>query len=277
MKKFIFPKEFRKIFILMSFLILLIAGGCFTIKYVIQPDMVSPNSAFNVKIVIKSNDDVDPADFWPACGYLGILLPDGWKVQDSIKYSKASGEISQKGIFYYHESVTLFLKSRYETPPAGYHWWGAISDNFIQLCQSDTGFVNITIITDSKLGQFKIKYVFGDDTDWNKQTYSDLFGVVTKSEFIPIKVDITQQSEKISNNEELVVFPNPATDAVTFSWKGNYNQLNLKIYQLNGACVIDRVISPHESVSVSDFPKGTYLFRLTNDNKLVENGKLVVD
>ncbi len=268
-------KKIRKILITFSFGIFLIAGGCYTIKYVVQPDIVAPNSAFNVKIVIRADENLDPADFWPACGYLGILLPDGWKVKDSIPYSKASGNINHEGIFYYHASVTSFLKSNVEPPPAGYHWWGAISNDIIQLYYSDTGFVNLTITTDAKVGQFKIKYVFGDDTDWNKQKNTDLFGIVTESEFIPIKVDLVQKSEVNLKNEELEVYPNPATDAVTFSWNNKYNQLNLKIYQINGTCVIDRKISSQENIPVKNLQKGMYLYKISNGNQLIKSGKLI--
>lgn len=276
MKKFTFPKEIRNVIILITFVIILIAGGCYHIQYVIQPDSVAPNSTFKAKIVIKAND-IDPSDFWPACGYLGILLPDGWKVKDSIQYSKATGNIHHEGIFYYHESVVSFLKSNVGLPPAGYHWWGAISNDIIELQYLDTGFVNITITTDAKVGQFKTKYVFGDDTDWNKHTISDLFGIVTESEFIPIKVDVVQKSEVYLKNEDLEICPNPATDAVTFSWNNKYNHLNLKIYKINGTCVMDREISSQENVSVKNLQKGMYLYKLLDDSQVVKSGKLIIE
>jgi hypothetical protein len=277
MKTFAFPKKFRNIFIVISFIILLIAGGCYTIKYIIQPDVVAPNSSFSVKIVIKADENTDPSDFWPAYGYLGILLPDGWKVKDSIYYTKSGEYLNQNRLFTYNELVVSFLKSKAGLPPSGYHWWGAKSKDLIQLNYSDTGFVNITITTDARIGDYKIKYVFGDDTDWNKQLIGDLFGVVTESKFIPIKVDITQHSEKNRNNEELSVFPNPATDQVTFSWNENSGMLNLKMFQPNGTCVIDKEISSNETVDVSDLSKGIYFYRLSNKNEIVKTGKLVVE
>jgi hypothetical protein len=79
------------------------------------------------------------------------------------------------------------------------------------------------------------------------------------------------------NIADINVYPNPATDKITFTWNGDYSQFNLRICQVTGACVIDKEISSNETVDVSDLSKGIYLFRLTNNKEIVKTGKLVVE
>ncbi len=76
-------------------------------------------------------------------------------------------------------------------------------------------------------------------------------------------------------NTGFEVYPNPTSDAVSFNWKGNNNQLMLKMYQITGAMVLEQNIQPGKNVSVSHLVNGIYFFKLMNGEKIVYSGKLM--
>jgi hypothetical protein len=76
---------------------------------------------------------------------------------------------------------------------------------------------------------------------------------------------------------EFAVFPNPATDQITFSWPSVSEQLNLKIIQLTGACVTNRQIRSKETISLEDLPMGIYIYQISDKQQLLKAGKLVVE
>jgi hypothetical protein len=78
------------------------------------------------------------------------------------------------------------------------------------------------------------------------------------------------------NIDDFKVYPNPATDKITFTWNQNYNRLNLKLFQVTGTCVMDREISSQENIPVKDLQNGIYLYKLSNINQVVKSGKLVI-
>lgn len=276
MKRFTFSERMRKIFTAFGLGILLLAGGCYTIMYIVQPDVVAPNSAFNVKICVQLSGGYESNEYFPGYGILGILLPEGWTVKDSISYLKVSNSSNQSGYFRYSSNVVSFLKSYASVPPSGYYWWGAKSVDQINIALLDSGFINLTIFTDEKTGDFSTKFVLGDDVDWNKENYGDPFGIVDESDYLPIKVDLIENAAISRQNEEWKVYPNPATDHVAFSWNQNNGMLNLKLYEANGTCVIDREIRSNETVQLDRFSEGIYLYQLLDKKQVLKAGKLII-
>lgn len=70
------------------------------------------------------------------------------------------------------------------------------------------------------------------------------------------------------------VFPNPASETVTFNWDEKYTRLNLELYDLTGKRLISRSIDNNETISVDDFSRGMYLYKLTDNNDLIHAGKI---
>lgn len=77
-------------------------------------------------------------------------------------------------------------------------------------------------------------------------------------------------------NSDFNVFPNPATNQVTFTWNTSGDQLNLKIFQLTGACVIDKEIFSNEKVELNKLKSGVYLYKLADRHHVLKSGKLVI-
>jgi hypothetical protein len=70
------------------------------------------------------------------------------------------------------------------------------------------------------------------------------------------------------------VFPNPASETVTFSWDEGYARLDLEIYDLTGKQIISRTIEQNETIRVDDLSGGLYLYKLSNNNHLIDAGKI---
>ena len=84
-------------------------------------------------------------------------------------------------------------------------------------------------------------------------------------------------STNISEFENSVVnvYPNPASEAVNFSWKGNHEALSLQIYQITGAKVIEQTVYSGRPVSISHLENGVYLYKLLNGQQNVKTGKMI--
>jgi hypothetical protein len=78
-----------------------------------------------------------------------------------------------------------------------------------------------------------------------------------------------------TDNANFAVYPNPATESVSFSWKGNYEILTLELYQVTGARVLEQITSSGKSVSISNLGNGVYLYKLMDGPKLIKTGKLI--
>ena len=70
------------------------------------------------------------------------------------------------------------------------------------------------------------------------------------------------------------VFPNPASETITFSWSDEYSMLNLEIYDLTGKQIISRSVENNEAIRVDDLSRGLYLYKLSNNNHLIDAGKI---
>ena len=273
--KFTHLNGIRKILIVFTLSIFLIVGGCYEISYIIQPDVVSPNSAFNVKICVQLTQGYEPTDYFPGYGILGILLPEGWTVKDSAEYLN-NGLNNQDGFLCYDESVVSFLESNADQPPAGYYWWGAKSTDQIDIAHMDSGLVNLTILTNENTGRFITKFIVGDDVDYNKVSPEDPFGIVEESTLLPIKVDITQLAANSWKNEEWKVYPNPSNGKIFIQHEHFTDNVTLKIYDLNGILHKSEVLLKSlNCIDLSSVSKGTYIISLEKQGE-IKTKKIII-
>jgi hypothetical protein len=78
-----------------------------------------------------------------------------------------------------------------------------------------------------------------------------------------------------TDNANFAVYPNPATESVSFRWKGNYENLTLVLYQVTGSRVLEQTTTSGKSVSISNLENGVYLFKLIDGQQSVKTGKLI--
>ena len=76
-------------------------------------------------------------------------------------------------------------------------------------------------------------------------------------------------------NSVVSVYPNPASESINFSWKGNNDALSLQVYQITGAKVIDQIVYSGRAVSISHLENGVYLYKLLNGQQNVKTGKMI--
>ena len=86
--------------------------------------------------------------------------------------------------------------------------------------------------------------------------------------------------EPTSNEEiyegEAILFPNPATDYLTITWKENQPRLRFEMMDLAGRTVISRTVDKNTSISTAELSSGLYIYKLTDNKNIVYTGKITL-
>lgn len=86
---------------------------------------------------------------------------------------------------------------------------------------------------------------------------------------IPTNIFLPEQAR-------ILMYPNPASDRVSFTWDGNLERLNLQIFQITGTKILERELTSNEQVSITDLNRGIYFVKLNNGKQEVYSGKLLI-
>jgi len=255
--------------------LMFLVSGCYVIKYIIQPEIVEPNSSFNVKIVLVP--DNDPSEYQSGSGIFGVLLPDGWIVKDSIPFKVfvkpgTYYNINQTGVLCCNNNITTFLKSKASVPPSGYQWWGSISNKEINLNNFDSIAIDFTIFTANTLGQYDLRYVFGDNSGWNSN--EDYF--LEKEKSVKISVELIQAAGIKWKNENWELYPNPSNGQINIRLNNMTEDVQMKVYDLNGKLQRSEIIYKNLSrIDLSSLAKGTYILSLEKEGE-VKTKKFII-
>ena len=276
--KFTFLKNIRKILVVLFILIFLMTGGCYRISNIILPDVVAPNSEFNVKICVEPEGGYEVTDYVRGIGLLGILLPKGWTVKESPKYTVNSYAKEYainyyvKGYFNYSLDAVNFLENSAGLPPLGYYWWGAKSPDLIDILQMNQGEIDLTILTGETPGEYKMQFFLGDDTFWYKAKGA-LFGIKEKSALLPLNVVTSANSWE---NEEWEVYPNPSKGLINIRLGNMSEEVRMKVYDLNGKLQKSGILMESlNKVDLSALSEGTYIVSLEKGGD-VKTKKLII-
>lgn len=74
----------------------------------------------------------------------------------------------------------------------------------------------------------------------------------------------------------LSVYPNPATDFINISIKGNNTDALVKIYSALGTEVFSENIENFKKIDVSDFKNNVYIINVYSKDDLIETARFVV-
>jgi len=250
-------------------------AGCYEWRRIIQPEAAAINSYFDVFVSAQSDDDPDNdwtnpdlVDF----GLFGVMIPDGWSVEDDIPFNIVCSDPS------YSNSGTLsysFLHSKTLEDsigsPDGYHWWGAKTDVEASMVYFDSLYFEPRINTGSETGDFFLRYAIGDQDYWDRNPAEDISDPIPITIYDPVGVE-----ELLSENVSL--YPNPATDVLNIEFK-NYKQelITVQISDISGRLLIDRQINDSRtSIGLENMLKGVYFVRLSNGN-ISETHKIFVN
>jgi len=73
-----------------------------------------------------------------------------------------------------------------------------------------------------------------------------------------------------------VVFPNPATSGIRFSWKDPAFIKELEVYDLGGKLILKQSVYQNVNIEISALPEGGYIYRLFDKKLLPLSGKFNV-
>jgi hypothetical protein len=98
-----------------------------------------------------------------------------------------------------------------------------------------------------------------------------------------IMLKLNSEGLLVGNNElpetrmhEAIVYPNPGTDALQIRLAVQHPTALLELFDANGRLVLSQQLYQKESrIAVDHLPSGTYIYRLSADTGLLENGKWV--
>ena len=260
--------------------------GCYEFKVVDQPTEAYNNSSFDVSIIMgrdadASNDFTIGTDLIDT-GLVGILLPVGWTVKDSIYYEihaadslpngsgvmqHASQDFSSQGYIVHDAQQSQALTDSADVIPEGYYWWGGKTLGDLQYL--DSIFFTITIFTDDKTGTFYMQYAVGDEDSPTRTPYDP--ECITE----PMAIDITENpntgvnsfAEKVS----VSVYPNP-THGLLYVELNNYRNdvVDMMIYDSYGRTVVKHQLqSEKNSYDLSKLAPGAYFVRLQSGDNVI--------
>lgn len=82
----------------------------------------------------------------------------------------------------------------------------------------------------------------------------------------------------IRDNSDVIlsVYPNPATEFINVTIKGNNSDAYIKIYSALGTEVLSENIDNFKKIDVSDFKNNVYIINVYSKDELIETARFVV-
>jgi hypothetical protein len=260
--------------------------GCYEFKVVDQPAAAYNNSSFEVNIIMGRDADPDN-DFTIGTdlidtGLVGILLPVGWTIPDSIYYEihaadslqdgggvwqHAEEDYSSQGYIRHDAQQSQALTDSADVVPEGYYWWGG--KTLGDLRYLDSIFYTVTVFTDDKIGTFYLQYAVGDEDSPNRVPYD--LECITE----PMAIEITENPNtginSLIKDAGVSVYPNPTYGQLYVELKGFSNQqIEMMIYDSYGRIVVrQQVQSAKNSYDLSKLAPGSYFVRLQSGDDVV--------
>lgn len=281
-KKFTLRKErWSAILILAVFLLV----GCYEWFTINQPTEAYNNDSFEVQLVAK--DDSTDGAYWAlelrGYGLFGVLLPEGWTVNDSIHYNivardsalnqdyvlvAADQDYSNDGYLIYNEAQSQLLTDSIGAPD-GYYWWGAKTDQEAMMDFFDSLYFTVTINTDEQVGTFYLQYAIGDDenAEMQREPADDVSD--------PIAIEITENPattgiETMFADIEFAMYPNPTKDLLNINFDDfTYEVVHLTMINSVGKTMLTQDLrEAKNTIDLSSYQQGIYFIRLQKGNDI---------
>lgn len=266
------------------FVISMVMVGCYEFRTINQPSEGLSNSYFDVPIIAQRDQDPTLTDSeWgdyvlQNTGLFGVMIPDGWTVDDNIAYTIVSKDAAttNSGLLVYSSSHSKTLQDSLPAP-AGYHWWGATTDRIADMNKFDSLYFTPRIHTDSKTGTFYLRYAIGDKNYWDRNPADQFNYGGGLSDPISISITNNVGLTDLLNKANVTMYPNPTRGELHVNL-GNYKSqlINMNIYDTKGQVVYTKEILKSSNVfNLSTLPKGVYVVELKN-GKNKSSSRIVV-
>ncbi len=247
-------------------------AGCYKFRTIYQPSSAYTNSYFDVPIVCQRDDDPGLGDDeWANTlqniGLFGVMLPEGWTVEDSIPYTIISENpsLNNTGFLIYDPVHSKTLKDSIPAMP-GYYWWGAITDRIAELTSLDSFYFAPRIITDGKTGSFFLRYAVGDKDYWDRNPADRYNYGGGLSDPISISISSNVGVVELLSKANVSVYPNPTEGILHISLNG-YKHEVIRMNILNSAGKVvksDLIYKASNEYNLTGLPKGIYFVELSN-------------
>jgi len=73
---------------------------------------------------------------------------------------------------------------------------------------------------------------------------------------------------------EAILYPNPATDHLTITWKESQPSLHFEVMDMSGRSVLSHMVDKNTTISIAELSSGLYLYRLSDNEGIIYTGKI---
>jgi hypothetical protein len=243
---------------------------CFEFTTLNQPTQGYINTSFDVPIVLKPGEGHNFAAQLDDLGCFGILLPEGWTVEeDSFFYrvrgtfnDEPVGPIHDTGYVVYDETYAIMYEDSVGSDE-GYYWWGGLTNDTVNVDNLDSMTLTITITPGDSAGDFELQYAVGT-LDWEysypiaRRKDNDVWAISDK---MPITI-IDNTSVKEYLKGQISIYPNPVAELLTVD-VGDVRKGSIELIDMTGRLHFSKKFkSEVNTIDVSDYPAGTYILRV---------------
>ncbi len=236
---------------------------CYEWTTIDQPSNASPDSTFDVHMVLKPTSTSDFAYDLRNVGSYGVLLPEGWGIENDSFYYSIKGVYQDNPGPYEFEGYVVFDEEMTEMfadsvgADAGYKWWGGLSDT-AHVDNLDSIIINLTVVTDAQVGDFELQYAIG--TLDGEDTYP--------ARNISPKVPITiggGVNVKRYMKEQVSVYPNPVSELLSID-VGELETGIIQLYNVAGQLQEEKVFDSRlNTMDVSGYSTGAYFLKVSTE------------
>lgn len=257
------------------FVISILFIGCYQFRSINQPSTGFTNSYFDVPIVAERDEDPGLGDGeWANTlrniGLFGVMIPNGWTVDNNIPYTIISKNpaLNNEGLLVYSLAHSKTLQDSIPAP-TGYYWWGATTDRIAELTEFDSLYFTPRIRTNHLVGNFFLRYAIGDKDYWDRNPADQYnYGGGLSN---PIQITITSGVgiDELLSKANIAVYPNPTEGILNVKLNGYKSEvISIRIFNSKGQVVLsDEILKSSSEFNLTHLPKGVYIVELQNGTK----------
>lgn len=258
--------------------------GCYQFRSINQPTTGYTNSYFDVPIVAERDNDPgltddDWANTLQNIGLFGVMIPNGWTVDNTIPYTIVSTNpaLTNTGFLIFDLAHTKTLQDSIPAI-AGYHWWGAITDRTAELTSLDSLFFTPRIRTNGVTGTFYLRYAIGDKDYWDRNPADQYNYGGGLSDPIAITITSGVGIPELLSKANISMYPNPTHGTLNVSINDyKAESVKLDIINTRGQVVLSAdILKSVSTFDLSSISKGIYIAQLSNGN-IKYSRKIVVE